>query len=71
MVSLVMQNMLPGLGLPSQFDCSNEGASSIVDVPGRAACDMNAMIVGRVHGRESIRLRGARFFFKQILAECT
>ena len=32
---------------------------------------MNAMIVGRVHGRESIRLRGARFFFKQILAECT
>ena len=55
----------------TQAGQGSSGASSIVDVPGRAACDMKAMIVGRVHGRESIRLRGARFFFKRILAECT
>ena len=45
----------------TQAGQGSSGASSIVDVPGRAACDMNAMIVGRVHGRESIRLRARDF----------
>jgi len=41
----------------TQAGQGSSGASSIVDVPGRAACDMNAMIVGRVKRREATRLR--------------
>ena len=41
----------------TRADQGCSGASSIVEVPGCAACDANAMIIGRVQRRKSVRQR--------------